>query len=318
MSVSPRLLLCALPFLFASVALQAAEAPVDPLVRLKQRLEEKLGAMQAPEAGAGNEIRLAARTPPPTAGKSAVASERPPAAPRSTRPGAAAPAPHAPPWGYQGEGAPQRWGALQPEFSLCAKGSRQSPIDIRDGIAVDLQPVQFDYRAGAFSVIDNGHTVQTQVARGNTIEVTGRRYELVQFHFHRPSEERIDGRQYEMSLHLVHRDPEGRLAVVAVLLERGAAQSVLQQVLNNLPLEKGELVPAAGEIDPAALLPADRRYYTYMGSLTTPPCSEGVLWLVMQQPVPASADQIGIFSRLYPMNARPVQQAAGRLIKQSN
>jgi carbonic anhydrase len=160
--------------------------------------------------------------------------------------------------------------------------------------------------------------VQVNVAPGNSIEINGKRYALQQFHFHRPSEERVNGRQFEMDAHLVHKDAEGRLAVVAVLLERGAAQPLLQTVWNNLPLEKHEEFPARSQIDLNQLLPTDRRYYTYMGSLTTPPCSEGVLWVVMQQSVPMSAQQIDIFSRLYPMNARPIQQAAGRIIKQSN
>jgi carbonic anhydrase len=146
----------------------------------------------------------------------------------------------------------------------------------------------------------------------------GRRYELLQFHFHRPSEERIDGRQFDMVAHLVHKDVEGRLAVVAVLLDRGSAQPIVQAVWNNLPLEKGDEVPARGSLDLNALLPPERSYFTYMGSLTTPPCSEGVLWMVMKQPVPISPEQIAIFSRLYPMNARPIQSASGRLIKESN
>jgi carbonic anhydrase len=221
-------------------------------------------------------------------------------------------------WAYEGRGGPQAWGRLKPEFGQCASGKRQSPIDIRDGVALDLDPLVFDYKPSSFGVIDNGHTVQVNLAPGNAIEVMGRRYELLQFHFHRPSEERINGRQFEMNAHLVHKDASGRLAVVAVLLERGAAQPLLQTVWNNLPLEKHEEAAARTQIDLNQLLPTDRRYYTYMGSLTTPPCSEGVLWMVMQQPVPVSAQQIDIFSRLYPMNARPIQQAAGRLIKQSN
>jgi carbonic anhydrase len=160
--------------------------------------------------------------------------------------------------------------------------------------------------------------VQVNLAPGNFVEVLGRRYALQQFHFHRPSEERIDGRRFDMTVHLVHKDAEGRLAVVAVLLERGAAQPLLQAVWNNLPLEKGEEQPARVHIDPGQLLPEDRRYYTYMGSMTTPPCNEGVLWMVMRQPVTLSAAQLDIFARLYPMNARPTQSAAGRLIKQSN
>jgi carbonic anhydrase len=207
---------------------------------------------------------------------------------------------------------------MKPEFSKCSSGARQSPIDIRDGIKVDLDPVQFDYKPSAFKVIDNGHTVQVNVGVGNSIEVMGRRFELVQFHFHRPSEERIDGKQFDMVVHLVHKDLDGRLAVVAVLLSRGSAQSVVQNVWNNLPLEKGEELAARMPLNPADLLPAERSYFAYMGSLTTPPCSEGVLWMVMKNPVQISPEQIGIFARLYPMNARPVQSASGRLIKESN
>ena len=221
-------------------------------------------------------------------------------------------------WDYDGDQGPDAWGRMRPEFSKCATGQRQSPIDIRGGIAVDLEPIRFDYRPSGFSVIDNGHTVQVNVDPGSSITITGKRYELVEFHFHRPSEERINGRQYDMAVHLVHKDAEGHIAVVAVLLDRGSAQSIVQTVWNNLPLEKGDEVRAGARLDVAQLLPDDKRYYTYMGSLTTPPCSEGVLWMVMKQPVPISMDQVAIFSRLYPMNARPIQQADGRLIKESN
>jgi carbonic anhydrase len=221
-------------------------------------------------------------------------------------------------WDYAGEAGPDAWGRLKPEFGKCSTGERQSPIDIRGGIAVQLEPIQFDYRTTGFSVIDNGHTVQVNLPAGNAITVLGRRFELLQFHFHRPSEERINGRQYDMVAHLVHKDAEGRLAVVAVLLDRGVAQPVIQAVWNALPLEKNEAQAAPGTIDLNMLLPEDRRYYTYMGSLTTPPCSEGVLWMVMKTPVPVSPEQVDIFAHLYPMNARPVQRVAGRLIKESN
>jgi carbonic anhydrase len=204
---------------------------------------------------------------------------------------------------------------MKPEFATCSSGKRQSPIDIRDGISVQLDPVQFDYKPSNFRVIDNGHTVQVNVAAGNSIEVMGRRFELVQFHFHRPSEERINGRQFDMVAHLVHKDLEGKLAVVAVLLDRGSVQPIVQTVWNNLPLEKGEELPAKALLDLNNLLPSERGYFTYMGSLTTPPCSEGVLWMVMRNPVSISPEQIGIFARLYPMNARPIQSAGGRLIK---
>jgi carbonic anhydrase len=225
---------------------------------------------------------------------------------------------HAAHWTYEGTTGPNTWAQLSPEFATCATGSRQSPIDIREGIKLDLEPVQFEYRQSGFQVIDNGHTIQANVAPGNYMRVMGRRFQLVQFHFHRPSEELIDGRPAEMEMHMVHKDPDGRLAVVAVLLERGTRQAAIQQVWNNLPLEKNEEVAAASRIDPNQLLPDNRKYYAYMGSLTTPPCTEGVLWIVMKQPVQAASDQIDLFARLYPMNARPVQATAGRLIKESN
>lgn len=296
----------------------AKAAPADPMVHLKERLQEKLGARKVEEPISGaNELKVPARAPAPPVRVARAAPDLEAAVAAHRAEKAAGHGGGEAHWGYGAEGGPLAWGQLKPEFALCANGRRQSPIDIRDGIAVDLEPLKFDYRPSGFNVIDNGHTVQVNVAPGNTIEVTGRRYELQQFHFHRPSEERINGRQFELSLHLVHKDVDGRVAVVAVVLDRGAAQPVVQQVWNSLPLEKHETVPGIDALDLNALLPQDRRYYTYMGSFTTPPCSEGVLWMVMQQPVPVSPAQIGIFARLYPNNARPVQQAAGRLIKQS-
>jgi carbonic anhydrase len=219
-------------------------------------------------------------------------------------------------WAYAGDTGPESWGRLKPEFQTCMLGKRQSPIDIRDGIPVQLDPIQFDYRPSGFRVIDNGHTVQVNVEPGNSITVGGRRFDLLQFHFHRPSEERINGRQFDMVAHLVHKDLDGRLAVVAVLMDQGKAHPLVQQVWNNLPLEKNQEQMAQTNMDLNQLLPEHRQYYTYMGSLTTPPCSEGVLWMVMKQPASMSRDQVAVFSKLYPMNARPIQSVAGRLIKE--
>jgi len=289
---------------------------VDPMQDLRERLAAKLGATKASE-GKGEQVVRVSTQPDGELQLSTMASV--PGKPRVAKPSVQKPAAqHNGHWSYDGESGPQSWGHLKAEFTKCASGTRQSPIDIRDGIRVDLEPVQFDYKPSAFRVLDNGHTVQVNVAPGNSIEVMGRRFELVQFHFHRPSEERIDGKQFDMVAHLVHKDVGGRLAVVAVLLERGGAHALVQSVWNNLPLEKGDEVPARAPLDLNQLLPQDTRYFTYMGSLTTPPCSEGVLWMVMQQPVSVSSEQIDVFARLYPMNARPVQQASGRLIKQSN
>jgi carbonic anhydrase len=221
-------------------------------------------------------------------------------------------------WSYDGENGPANWGFLKPDWQLCGTGQRQSPIDIRDGVRVDLEPIRFDYKLSNFRIVDNGHTVQVNVGPGSSLAVMGRYFDLVQFHFHRPSEERINGKGFEMVVHLVHKDLDGRLAVVAVLIERGKMNPVVQTLWNNLPLEKNvDYAPDGVSIDLDQLLPGDRSYYTYMGSLTTPPCSEGVLWMVMKQPAQLSADQIGIFARLYPMNARPIQSVRGRMIKES-
>ena len=307
----------------------ADSMPQDAMSKLRERLARKLGAIKAPDANTTNVMRVVSRSSGEIAAEREIRFDRrptraSPAAQPTTRlvadqhnPSTSGSTPGHADWDYAGDVGPESWGRLKPEFSKCTSGARQSPIDIRDGIQVNLDPVQFDYKPSSFKVIDNGHTVQVNVGGGNSIEVMGRRYDLIQFHFHRPSEERINGKQFDMVAHLVHKDMDGRLAVVAVLLERGSALPVVQSVWNNLPLEKNEELPARALIDLNQMLPTDRDYFTYMGSLTTPPCSEGVLWMVMKTPLPVSAEQIGVFARLYPMNARPIQSASGRLIKQS-
>lgn len=220
-------------------------------------------------------------------------------------------------WGYAGLGAPENWGRL-PGSATCGNGQRQSPIDIRAGIKVDLEPIKFDYQPTQFRITDNGHTVQVDVGEGSTITMTGRIYQLVQFHFHRPSEERINGKAYDMVAHFVHKDFDNNYAVIAVLMENGLSNPIIQTLWNYMPLEVGMSVePPDVVVDLDKFLPAKRDYYTYMGSLTTPPCTENVLWMVMKNPVPVALQQIGIFARLYPHNARPVQPANGRLIKES-
>jgi carbonic anhydrase len=220
-------------------------------------------------------------------------------------------------WSYEGDGAPGNWAKLNPEYGTCATGKRQSPIDIREGIKVDLEPIEFNYGHTHFRIVDNGHTIQVNVGEGSTIAVMGRSYQLLQFHFHRPSEERVNGKAFEMVIHLVHRDADGRLAVVAVLLDKGLENPLIQTLWNHMPLEVDQDVTPSVAIDLNALLPESRAYYTYMGSLTTPPCTEDVLWMVFKQPMPVSAEQVGIFSRLYRNNARPIQSSNNRLVKEN-
>lgn len=221
------------------------------------------------------------------------------------------------PWSYEGEGGPANWGKLRSDYGLCATGRRQSPIDIREGIRVDLESIKFDYRPTHFRIVDTGHTIEVHVGEGSTMSIMGRTYRLVEFHFHRPSEERINGKTFDMVVHFSHRDDEGRLAMIAVLLDKGNEHPLIQTLWNNMPLEVNQDVTPAVAIDPNALLPESRGYYTYMGSLTTPPCTEDVLWMVFKQPMQISAEQIGIFSRLYRNNARPTQPANNRLVKEN-
>jgi len=222
-------------------------------------------------------------------------------------------------WGYAGPGAPDNWGKINPDYALCEAGKRQSPIDIREGARLDLEPIRFDYRPTPLRIVDNGHTIQVNYGEGSYITVAGERFELKQFHFHKPAEERIDGRWFDMVAHLVHKSMDGRLAVVAVLFEmRDQPNPFLRGVWPHLPLEPGrEVMMREVMIDASQLLPETRTYFTYMGSLTTPPCTEGVRWIVLKTPVEVSFDQVAVFSKLYSMNARPIQPSHGRLIKES-
>jgi carbonic anhydrase len=279
----------------------------------------------AAETAAPVEAGIKKIVPVPVAARPAappVAGTRPaivPPPPRNVhpKPRKAAPA-HALHWSYEGESGPHGWAKLSPEYAKCGSGQRQSPIDIRDGMKVDLEPIKFEYRSSIFKVVDNGHAIQASDTGRNFMSVMGRRFRLIQLHFHRPSEEAIDGKHFEMVVHMVHMDGDGRIAVVAVLVDNGARQPVIQTVLNNLPLEKGDAFAAATTLDANQILPENRRYFTYMGSLTTPPCTEDVLWLVMKEPVQASVDQLNLFQRIYPMNVRPIQGSMGRIIKESN
>ena len=221
-------------------------------------------------------------------------------------------------WSYEGETGPANWSKINVDWAKCGTGNRQSPIDLRDGIKVNLEQISFDYHPSSFNEVNNGHTIQVTVGGGNFITVGNQTYELEQFHFHRPSEEKINGKGTEMVMHLVHKSAEGKIAIVAVLLERGQPHNLMQTIWDNLPLEKHEVVAPSVVINPMDALPEKREYFTYMGSLTEPPCTEGVLWMVFKQPRQASPAQMALFSRLYPLNARPVQSTAGRMIKESN
>jgi len=299
--------------LLGRVAL-AAEPPAEPppaddaalADRLAERLKEPIAQpVKAPTASASAVRGEAARRPRDAASKPATAK---PALPDPAH------------WAYAGPGGPEHWAELAPAFKACGVGTRQSPVDIHDTVKVDQDALKFDYKPGGFAVLDDGHTVLAIIAPGSFLTVLGRRYQLVEIRFHKPSEQRIEGRRYDMEAQLVHKDAEGHLAIVAVMLQRrldDAGAPVLATVLGNLPLERGTALAAADPLDPATLLPAQPGYFALMGSLTTPPCSEDVLWLVMRQAMPVSGAELDVFGHLYPMNARPLQAGSGRLIKES-
>jgi len=221
-------------------------------------------------------------------------------------------------WSYVGETGPQAWSQLSKEFNVCAIGKRQSPINIEEVSTLQgpAEPLQFNYQPSSGTVVNNGHTIQVDLTGDNEVTVRGSRYKLLQFHFHTPSEERVNGQGFAMVAHLVHKNADGQLAVVAVLLEPGAANTLIHQVWTYMPLDSGDRVSMpTGLIDMNALLPKDQRYFQFMGSLTTPPCTEGVLWMVMKQPTPISKEQIKLFAQIFPNNARPVQAVNGRSVR---
>jgi carbonic anhydrase len=221
-------------------------------------------------------------------------------------------------WDYGDAHGPNHWGDLEPDFATCKTGHHQSPIDIRNPQKADLPPIRFDYKPSALHIIDNGHTIMINYGPGSSISVGEKKYALKQFHFHRPSEEKINGKSFDMTLHLVHADREGKLAVVAVLLQEGEDNSLVRELWKDLPKEKEkEEILDQVQIDVSQLVPSDHSYYTFSGSLTTPPCSEDVTWFVLKQPMTISQAEIQQFSKLYRNDARPTQPLYGRTVLES-
>lgn len=221
-------------------------------------------------------------------------------------------------WGYDGTEGPSHWAELNPEFAMCRSGHHQSPIDIRNARKADLPPIQVSYQPSPLHILDNGHTIMINYAPGSFIRVGEKQYALQQFHFHRPSEERINGKAYDMSLHLVHSDEQGNLAVVSVLIERGADNPLVHELWSDLPKEKEHEEQLDNvQINAKALLPSDLGYYTFPGSLTTPPCTENVTWFVLEKPVTVSAEEIQRFEKLYRHNARPTEPLYDRVVMES-
>ena len=216
-------------------------------------------------------------------------------------------------WGYSGTEGPGHWGKLDPEFRACSEGKNQSPINLTGFIESDLTPLGIHYGAGGKEIINNGHSIQVNYAPGSKISVDGHEFELKQFHFHAPSENHINGNSYPMEAHLVHADENGKLAVIAVMFVEGPANQSIANAWSHMSGKAGDRQSLSSAVSAEGILPSNRDYYRFNGSLTTPPCSEGVWWLVMKETVTASKEQIEKFSQImgYPNN-RPIQPLNAR------
>ncbi|CCN86037.1 conserved exported hypothetical protein [Vibrio nigripulchritudo SFn27] len=213
-------------------------------------------------------------------------------------------------WGYEGQQGPAHWGKVAKE---CSTGQNQSPVNIASTTKAKLGQLQFDYQGRAIAILNNGHTLQTTLEGRNTLTIDGKRFKLKQFHFHTPSENQVDGKVYPMEAHLVHADKMGHLAVVAVFFTLGQENPNLAALLKNVPGSE-QRMPISEPIETGSLLPASRDYYRFNGSLTTPPCSEGVRWIVMKDPLVMSRAQLQLFMQAMGSNSRPVQPVNARLI----
>jgi len=225
------------------------------------------------------------------------------------------------PWTYEGAA---HWSELDTAYAACNTGKEQSPIDIRGTTKANLPPLRFAYTSGPLNyLINNGHTIRVNFhdapGSGNAMFVGDKRYDLTQFHFHRLSEERINGRSYDMVVHLMHQSSDGAVVGVAVFLTAGRSNPTVQRIWDRMPRSAGPETNVPGvAVNPQDLLPLDGSYYTYQGSLTAPPCTEGVTWFVMKTPVEVSRDQITAFAALYPSNVRPLQPLNGRVVREAS
>jgi carbonic anhydrase len=222
------------------------------------------------------------------------------------------------PWEYEGKRGELNWGKLDPAYRACSKGHEQSPIDIRGArMNKALQPIEFHYISGPVNLENDGHTIIAHVNPGSYIVADGVRYELVEFDFHHPSEESVHGKLSEMSVHLVHRSSDGKVAIIAVRLTEDLSRpnAVLAALWAHLPQTVGTTEKVTEMVNAGGLLPTDRGYWTYLGSLSTPPCTEGVRWFVFEEDLSVSRDQVRVFASLFRINSRGLQDPHDRRIE---
>jgi len=221
-------------------------------------------------------------------------------------------------WSYEDATGPAKWGDLDAANKACAIGAQQSPVDITNTIRAELPAIKLNWPSNVDTIINNGHTIQLNFPAGGSLTLGDTTYHLLQVHFHHPSEHSIAGKRFPMEAHFVHRADNGAIAVVGVLIEEGKANDVFHRIVQAMPAAAGPEAKVATEINLQGLLPKNLSYYRYSGSLTTPPCSETVEWVLLSEPVQADAADIAAFAKLFPMNARPVQKDNRRFILQSH
>lgn len=218
-------------------------------------------------------------------------------------------------WTYEGKEGPENWGKLNPEYTTCDTGHNQSPINIEETMHAVLKPLRSIQKFPAKDIVNNGHTVQISFKEGNMLALDNAAFQLKQVHFHAPSENKMHDKSYPLEAHFVHADSKGNLTVIGVMFKEGKENSGLTKLWQQMPNEAGEPVMLKTRVIPSELMPDNRSYYRFSGSLTTPPCSEGVRWLLMKTPLTASKEQIAAFEQaIHHHNNRPVQALNGRVV----
>ena len=219
-------------------------------------------------------------------------------------------------WSYSGQSGPENWAQLSTDNFACS-GSNQSPVNLTGFIEAGLPPIEFNYESGGYNVLNNGHTIQVNYSPGSHINIDGQAFELKQFHFHAPSENHINGTSFPLEVHYVHANDQGQLAVVAVMFKQGKENKALKGAWLGMPKIAGKKISYSSSFNANKLLPHNKDYYRFNGSLTTPPCSEGVRWLVLKESLEASQEQISTFTDVLGFaNNRPLQPINARAILQ--
>ena len=215
-------------------------------------------------------------------------------------------------WNSEGATSPEQWNKLDPAYVNWSGGRHQSPINLTVTTRASLEELHFHYAPSAANLVNTGPTVQVNYDPGSYLAIGSRRYDLLQFHFHSPSEHRVDGKAYPLEVHLVHRAPDGELAVVGIFMAVSSENRLIGGLLENRPLQGKAHTGAI--FDVSSLIPPSTAYFAYTGSMTTPPYNERVRWIILQTPAPISAAQVGSFTDRFPRNARPVQPLNDRVV----